>query len=123
MSAVAVLIPTLSTRVEIPESMRAEEKAQLIAELGSISTEIAKVQTRDEERGKFAEQRWRAIDARIGKLEKSADATGEHKLEVLQKALDKKTETLDKWKWWALSIFATLGTSAIVGLVVFYLTK
>lgn len=122
MSTVA-LIPTLpptSARVEIPDSMNPEEQAKLIAELGAISTELAKAQTRDEEREKAREQRFRAIDARLGKLEKTADSSSAHDLATIQRALDKKSEQLDKWKWWAMSIIAALITSTVVGLVVHY---
>lgn len=124
MSATIALLPTLppeSARVEIPESMNPEEKAKLVAELGKISTEIARVQTRDDERAKFAEQRWRAVDARLAKLEGRADASGQHDLVVVTKALDKAQAANDKIKWWGLSIATTLLTSAIVGLVVHYL--
>jgi hypothetical protein len=120
----AVLIPTLppeSNKIEIPRSMNPEERAKLIAELGAISTEIARVQTRDEERSKFAEQRWRAVDARLAKLEGHADKSGAHDLAIVTKALDKATAANDKIKWWAVSIGTTLLTSAIVGLVVHYL--
>lgn len=120
-----ILIPTLpppSNRIEIPEDMNPEDQARLLAELGAISTEIARIQTQNEERAKFADQRWRAVDARIAKLEKHADASAGHDLAVVQKALEKKADQLDKWKWWAMSILATLITSAIVGLVVHYLS-
>lgn len=120
------LLPTLppeSARVEIPASMNPEEQAKLIGELGNISTELARVQTRDEERAKFADQRWRAIDARIAKIEKNADASAGHDLAVLQKALDKRDVEFAKWKWYALSIAATLFTSALVGLIVHWIGK
>lgn len=121
--ATLALIPTLppeSSTVEIPQSMNDEEKGQLVAELSKISTEIAKVQTRDEERAKFAEQRWRAVDARLAKLEGRADASGQHDLAVLQKALDKRDAEFIRWKFWALGIIGALVTSSIVGLVVHY---
>jgi hypothetical protein len=126
MSNTIALLPTLppeSAQVEIPASMNPEEKAQLVAELGKISTEIARVQTRDEERNRFAEQRWRAVDARLAKLEGHADASGQHDLAVVTKALDKATTNNEKIKWWALSILTTLATSAVVGLVVHYLAS
>jgi len=124
MSNTIALLPTLppeSSQVEIPRSMNPEEQARLVSELGKISTEIARVQTRDEERGKFLDQRLRAIDSRLGKLEGHADASGQHDLAIVTKALDKATSANDKIKWWALSIATTLITSAIVGLVVHYL--
>jgi len=124
--ATLALIPTLppdSSTVEIPASMNDEEKGQLVAELAKISTEIARVQTRDEERAKFADQRWRAIDARLGKLEGKADASGQHDLAVLQKALDKRDAEAVRWKFWALGILGGLFSSAIVGLVVYYFAR
>lgn len=123
MSSTIALLPTVPARVEIPESMNPEEQAKLIGELGLISTEIARVQTRDEERGKFANQRWRAIDARLAKLEGFADTTAQHDLVVLQKQLDARLEESSKLKWWAISIFTTFATSAVVGLIVYYLTS
>lgn len=125
MSMIALLpnLPPESARVEIPTSMNPEEQAKLIGELGKISTEIARVTTRDEERAKFLDQRFRAIDARIGKLEAGADASGAHDLVVLQKALDKRDAEFSRWKWWALSIAATLFTSALVGLIVHWIGK
>ena len=121
MLAQAILIPTLppeSNKIQIPISMNEAEQARLVAELGVISTEIARVQTRDEERAKFLDQRFKAIDARLAKIEHVADSTGQHDLNTLQRALDKRDEEFSRWKWWALSIAATLATSAIVGLVV-----
>ena len=119
----AVLLPTLppeSRQVEIPDSMHPDERAKLIAELGKISTEIATVQVRDEERAKFLDQRFRAIDARLAKIEEDADASGQFNLVELQKQLDERKAESSKWKWWALSIIATIFTSALVGLVVHY---
>ena len=116
-------MPPEANTIEVPESMNPEDRATLIAELGKISTEIARVQTRDEERARFAEQRWRAIDARLAKLEGYADKSGEHDLALVTKALDKERENTAKIKWWALSILTTLATSAVVGLVVHYLSS
>lgn len=122
----AVLLPALppeSARIEIPESMDPEESAKLLAELGQISTEIATSRVRNEERQKFLEQRFRAIDARIGKLEKSADVSSAHDVEALQRALDKRDAEFAKWKWWALGIAGSLFASALTGLVVYYLAS
>ena len=67
------------------------------------------------------DQRFKAIDARLAKLENSADASGAHDLSLVQKALDKEREKSEKVKWWGLSILGTLVTSAIVGVVVHFL--
>ena len=115
MTQMIALLPTVPGRVEIPDSMHPKEKDKLVEELGSIATSIARVETRDEERAKFADQRWRAIDARIGKLEHNADTN-------VTKALDKRTDELSKVKWWAVSIVTTFATSAVVGLIVYYLS-
>lgn len=117
------LIPTLppdSSTVEIPDSMNPTERDKLIDELRAISTEFARIQTRDEERAKFLDQRFRAIDARLGKLEEGADASGRYDLEVVTKRLEKREAEFVRWKFWALGIVGALVTSAIVGLVVHY---
>jgi hypothetical protein len=126
MSTVLALIPTLppeSSTIRIPASMSPTERERLIDELRAISTEFARIQTREEERAKFLEQRFWAIDVRFAKLENSAEQTGRHDLVTLQKALDKRDAEFSRWRWWALSIVATIVTSAIIGLVVFYLNK
>lgn len=122
MSSMIALLPTVPARVVIPDSMHPKEKDKLVEELGSIATSIARVETRDEERAKFADQRWRAIDARIGKLEKHASETGEHKLAIVTKERDDERAELSKVKWWAVSIVTTFATSAVVGLIVYYLS-
>lgn len=122
MSTTIAVLPTVPARVEIPDSMQPKEKDKLVEELGSITTALARVETRDEERAKFLEQRFRAIDARIGKLEQHADETGEHKLVVATGERDGARAELNKVKWWGLSILATFATSAVVGLIVYYLS-
>lgn len=121
--ATVALLPTMppeSARVEIPASMNTQDREKLIGELSQISTEIARVQTRDEERAKFLDQRFRAIDARLAKLEDETEQTGRHDLVLLQKQLDKREAEFSKWKSWALSIVGALITSTIIGLVVHY---
>jgi len=125
-AATLALIPTMppeSSTVEIPASMNPTERTKLVDALGDISTELARVQTRDEERAKFAEQRWRAIDARLAKLESGADASGRYDLDLVTKKLDKREAEFVRWKFWALGIIGALLTSTIVGLVVHYLSK
>jgi len=126
MNDVAILIPTLppeSARVELPDSMNPEEQGKVIGELAKISTEIARVQTRDEERSKFLDQRFRAIDARLAKIEDDAENTGRHELASLEKLIDKRDTEITRWKFWLLGIVGAVVTSTIVGLVVHYLSK
>lgn len=120
----SVIFPTLpppSNEIEIPESMPTTDRNKLFDQLGAISTELAKMQARDEERQKSLDQRLRAIDARLGKLEESADVSGHQDLIALQKTIDKREQEASKLKFWGLSILATLLTSALVGLVVHWL--
>ena len=49
------------------------------------------------------------------------DVSGHQDLIVLQKTIDKREHEASKVKFWALSILATLITSALVGLVVHWL--
>lgn len=123
MSSTALILPMLppaSRRIEIPESMNPREQARLTAELAGISTEIARVVTRDEERQKFFDQRFKAIDARIAKLENVTDETGKHDRAELEKRLAEQATETGRWKWWALGIAASLVSSALVGLIVHY---
>ena len=120
----SVIFPTLpppSNEIEIPASMSTHDQNKLFEQLGSISTELAKMQARDEERQKSLDQRLRAIDARLAKLEEGADISGHQDLIALQKTIDKREHEASKIKFWALSILATLITSALVGLVVHFL--
>jgi hypothetical protein len=119
-----VLFPSLPppSIIEIPEDMDPENEARLLKELGEISRNQTRLETVLEEREKQQEQRHRATEARLAKLEKSADASGQHDVALMQRALDKKDEAESKLKWWVLSIIGTLLTSAAVGLVVHYLS-
>lgn len=126
MTATALILPMLppeSRRIEIPESMNEQDQARLTSELAGISTEIARVVTRDEERQKFLDQRFKSIDARISKLEHTSDATGKHDRIELERQLAARIAESGKWKWWALGIGASLASSALVGLVVHYLSS
>lgn len=117
MSQVAVILPTMPPKarlVRIPDSMTPSEKGRLIDELAKISTELARLQVRDEERSKFSEQRFKAIDARIKKLDTCADDSASYDLAVVTKALDVKREELAKWKWWGLSILAAVISGGIM---------
>lgn len=116
--------------IEIPRSMKPEEKDKLVSQLGLISNNLAAIKARDHERQKFLDQRFRAQDARMAKYDERmakydarAEASGQHDIVALQKKLDERRVESNKWKWWVLSIAASLMTSALVGLVVFYLTK
>jgi DNA repair exonuclease SbcCD ATPase subunit len=100
--------------------MNENEREKLIDELRAISTEFARLSTRDEERAKFLDQRFKAIDARLGKLEAGADASGRYDLAVVTKQLEKRDAEFVRWKFWALGIIGALVTSSIVGLVVHY---
>ena len=111
------LPPPASREIEIPESMHPDDRKLLISELGNISASIASIEARDEEHRKALEQRFRAIDARTAKLETSLEETGRHDVAKLQRALRKREDSADKWKWWVLSLVA----SAIVGLVTYYI--
>jgi hypothetical protein len=122
---VIAFLPTLppeSNRVEIPKSMQPEDQAKLLRELSVISTAIARAEAVAAERAKAEEQRFRSVEARLRKLEDGAESTGEHKIAKLEAALRERREEQAKWKWWAISITSTLITSAIVGLVVHYLS-
>jgi uncharacterized membrane protein YcjF (UPF0283 family) len=103
--------------------MRPEEKADLIRELGNISRSVIAIEVRAEEREKAARQRFKALEAQQQKIDGEVEATGEHRIEALQKAHDEAKREASKWRWWVMSIGATLFTSALVGLVVFYLTN
>jgi len=119
----AVKFPTLpppSDKIEIPESMSTPDRNKLFAQLGSISTELAKIQARDEERQKALDQRLRAIDARLARLEKDAEKAAGSDLETLKNTIAKHQSEASKMKFWVLSIVATLLTSAVVGLVVHF---
>lgn len=112
-----VLLPTMppeSRQVRIPESMNPEEEARLVGELGKISTELARVQTRDEERAKFLDQRFRATDARMAKLEAGATASGQYDLALAAKTLDKKEAEFAKWKWWVVTLICS-GAAGVLG--------
>lgn len=130
----AVILPFPPNIIELPDNMTPEEQATLVRELGEITKESVKLRTQLEERGKFNEQRFRGIDARLAKLERqienlieklerSADTSSNHDVSTLQKALDKAHEQADKWKWWAMSIIGVLITSGITGAVVHYLSR
>jgi len=106
-------IPPESQRIEVPESMHPDEQAKLLRELGSITTAITRTEVRSQERSE-------ALEKRIAKLEKGAEATGAHEIVRLETALRERKAEVDRWKWWLLSIASTLITSAIVGLVVYY---
>lgn len=127
MGSVVALLPTLppdSNRVEVPASMKPEDQATLLRELSTISTAITKAEVRAEEREKAAEQRFRAAEARLRRLEDEAETTGRHEITKLQAELKERKTEAAKWKWWILSIAATLITSTIVGLVVhFFATR
>jgi hypothetical protein len=102
--------------------MQPEDQAKLLRELSVISTAIARAEAVAAERAKAEEQRFRSVEARLRKLEDGAESTGEHKIAKLEAALRERREEQAKWKWWAISIASTLITSAIVGLVVHYLS-
>lgn len=126
MSTHLVLIPSVPPPgdvFEIPDDMNPEEEARLLAELGNISTKLTAIEVRAEERERSARDERDRVNARLAKLEGKADASGEHDLAVVRKALDREREAVSKIKWWGLSILATLATSAIVGLVVHYFSK
>lgn len=121
--AILPTMPPDSARIELPESMTPEEQGKVLGELSKISTELAKVQVSNEERSKFIDQRFRAIDARLAKLEDDADATGKHELSSLEKLIDKREAEITRWKFWVLGIVGALVSSAVVGLVVHYLGR
>jgi len=124
-SNVIALLPTLppeSNRVEIPESMPPADRDKLLHELSEISTAIVRTEVRAEERHNATEQRFRSAEARLRKLEEESEATGQHQIVKLEAALAERRAEASKWKWWAISIASTLITSAIVGLVVHYLS-
>ena len=125
MGQVIAILPTLPpdfNRVEVPDSMKPEDQAKLLHELSGITTAITRTEVQAEEREKAHSQRFRSIDARIRKLEAGAEDTGEQRIEELQAKLAERKADAIRWKWWILSIASTLITSAIVGLVVYYLS-
>lgn len=124
--SILALIPTLppeSSTVEIPDSMSPTEQEKLIDELRMISTEFARLSTRDEERANFLDQRFHEINARFSKLENYVDASRRYDLAVVTKTLDKREAEFLRWKFWALGILGALVTSLIIGLVIFYLAN
>jgi len=121
-----VLVPSLPPPcnvLEIPEDMNPEEEARLLSELGNISTKLTAIEVRADERHNADLAERARVNARLSKLERDVDASGSHDLAVVTKALERAQSHNDKVKWWALSIIATLCTSAIVGLVVHYFSK
>jgi hypothetical protein len=114
--SLAVMMPALHTCIEVPAEMPEDERAELFQELGKIAAEIARLQARHEERT-------RSIEDRIVRLETGADASGRQDLALVQKALDKREAQLAEGRRWVYSVIATLLTSAIVGLVVHYLSR
>lgn len=123
MTLQAVKFPTLppaGASIDIPDSMTTPDRNKLFAQLGDISNELAKIQGRDEERQKGLDQRLRAIDARLARLEKEAEKAAGSDLETLKSTIAKQHNDASKMKFWLLSILATLATSAIVGLVVHF---
>ena len=122
-SVVAILpgLPPGTNRVEIPDAMTPEDQATLLRELSGISTAVTRTSVQAEERGKATSQRFRAVDARLRKLEKDVEDTGEHHIEQLRAELKTRQAESIKWKWWLISIASTLLTSAVVGLAVHYL--
>ena len=112
--ALSVLLPSLppeSAAFEVPESMTPDDRQFLIQELGKISASHAEIRVRLD-----------GADARLKKLETKADQSGQHDIEVLQKALEKAHAKGDVWKSRVWSILAVLITSALVGLVTHWLS-
>lgn len=129
MSNVAVILPTLppdSQTLALPDSMRPDDKAFLIRELGKISKDYAMLNARDEEHRKALESRFKRLEARMGQLEHKADASGQHNLtkveQELERQLKRQLEIQDRWRGRVWSIIAVLVTSAVVGLITHYLS-
>jgi uncharacterized coiled-coil protein SlyX len=95
--------------------MTPEDQAKLLRELSEISTAIATTDARSEER-------FRNVYERLKRLEDESEATGEHQIEALRCELRERKAEANRWKWWLLGIAATLITSAVTGLVVYFLT-
>ncbi len=61
-------------------------------------------------------------DGRLSKLENSAEASGAHNIEALQRALAERKQAANVWKGRAWAIFAALTLAGITGLVTNYLS-
>lgn len=124
MTAALILpeLPPESQTLEIPESMRPEDKAFLIRELGKLSTDYARLNVRDEEHRKALEERFKRFEDRLAKLECGADESSRHELIRVERELARRVTVEDKWKARIWGLVAVLLTSAIVGLVTHWLS-
>lgn len=111
MSVILPALPPESQTLTMPDSLKPEDRAFLIAELGKISKQLA-----------VSEERVRVLHERIDRLEQRAEASGEHKAIQLQAQIDKRDADAEKWRARVWSIIAVLLTSAIVGLITHWLS-
>ena len=109
-AALSVILPRIQETIDMPPSMHPEDRAFLIRELGKISSVLA-----------VSEERVKQLEARLEKLEDSADATGQHQLVSLQNEIIKRDQVAAVWKGRVWSIAAVVLTSAFVGLITHWL--
>ena len=110
-AALQVMIPPLEEVVTMPESLRPEDRAFLIRELGKISSALA---VSDEQR--------KQLEARLTKLEDGAERSGEHRAIQLQAEIDKRDRDAATWRARVWAIIAVLLTSGLVGLITHWLS-
>lgn len=91
--------------IELP-SMKPEEQAAILKELGKISGQQSAAEA-------VAQERHKALDARVRRLEEKVDASGAHDVSDLQKALETAQEESRKMKWWLMGILGSLIVSGL----------
>lgn len=111
----------LSSTVEVPPSMNEQDRAFLIGELGKLSTDYTKLSVRDEEREKALHDRFKRLEARIGKIEDKAEASGQHNIVRLESALVSRDADASRRRDRIASVVVTFLITAILALVGFYL--
>ena len=108
--AMSVILPE-SQQFKMPDSLKPEDRAFLIRELGKISSELA-----------VKDERIKQLSTRVAKLENVATASGEHRALQLQSQLDKRDADALIWRGRVWSIMALLITSGLVGLITHWLS-
>lgn len=117
---ISVILPSIPPSegphvIELP-SMKPEEQAAILKELGKISGEQNAAKARNEERHK-------ALVERVNKLENRADASGRHDVTGLEKELETARGEARKLKWWLLGIVGSLIVSGVAGTIGYFLSR
>ena len=110
MSVILPALPPESQTFNMPDSLRPEDRAFLIRELGKISGELA-----------VKEERIKQLEAWRTKVDNAADASGEQRALVLQAELDKRDAAALVWRGRVWSIVAAVFTTGLLALIAHYL--